>query len=395
MDKSTNEALPKSNPLTCEDFFNAIGSVASAAGHWPSTSPDSTNTAGQGRAPVSRSRKPVKAAASKTNATCGPSFDALSPSAVLQSLLVSRLRARLDAHGSLEYALTWKEWPMQSGAPICALRAQGRKTIPASSKRRIDFAGRLLTGVIAEMIDAQGNALLLPSGCQELLSERPISDSGFTGWPSPNKPSGGPNIHSTPKHAGGMDLEGAVMLAGWPTPRETDADKNVRTEQGALNEVTRKCGPQDLGCAAQLSGWATPTASDCADREPQPGQTMTGKLPNGDKVTVRLSEFTKIALAGWPSPMAGSPATENYSEAGNTDSSRLTVDLVSGPPSISSTAPTTKRGALNAHLSRWLQGFPPTWCDAAVRAHRAMKQAKLTARQAAKHSRSPRTRKPA
>lgn len=35
---------------------------------------------------------------------------------------------------------------------------------------------------------------------------------------------------------------------------------------------------------------------------------------------------------GWPTPMAGSPATEEYNEAGNTDSSRKTVALLSGWP---------------------------------------------------------------
>ena len=33
----------------------------------------------------------------------------------------------------------------------------------------------------------------------------------------------------------------------------------------------------------------------------------------------------------WPTPMAGSPGTENYNEAGNTDSSRRTVELASWP----------------------------------------------------------------
>ena len=33
---------------------------------------------------------------------------------------------------------------------------------------------------------------------------------------------------------------------------------------------------------------------------------------------------------GWPTPQAGSPATEKYNEAGNTDFSRKTVALVTG-----------------------------------------------------------------
>ena len=36
-------------------------------------------------------------------------------------------------------------------------------------------------------------------------------------------------------------------------------------------------------------------------------------------------------LAGWPTPMAGTKATETYNEAGNTDSSRKTVELCGWP----------------------------------------------------------------
>src|ERR1019366_5227812 len=35
-------------------------------------------------------------------------------------------------------------------------------------------------------------------------------------------------------------------------------------------------------------------------------------------------------LAGWPTPMAGTPAQRGYNEAGNTDSGRKTVALLAG-----------------------------------------------------------------
>jgi hypothetical protein len=73
------------------------------------------------------------------NDTSSRSSDASLLSASLQSSLESRLRARMAAYGSLEYALTWKHWDMESGPPICALRASAPR----------------------------------------------ISDSGFTGWATP------------------------------------------------------------------------------------------------------------------------------------------------------------------------------------------------------------------
>jgi len=39
-----------------------------------------------------------------------------------------------------------------------------------------------------------------------------------------------------------------------------------------------------------------------------------------------------VALTGWPTPMAGTPAQKGYNEAGNTDSSRKTVALLAGWP---------------------------------------------------------------
>jgi hypothetical protein len=68
-------------------------------------------------------------------------------------------------------------------------------------------------------------------------------------------------------------------------------------------------------------------------------------------------------MAGWPTPMAGNPGTETYNEAGNTDSSRKTVYLLTG-----SSAAMSAGGRLNPAHSRWLMRLPPAWDGCAVMA---------------------------
>ena len=107
---------------------NATSSPGSADGVMRSSSPDGQKTAGLAHVPVSRFRALESESAMPTNDTCGPLFLTSSPSAGLQRSLESRLRARMDASGSAEYELTWREQDMPAGLPICALRASGRRT---------------------------------------------------------------------------------------------------------------------------------------------------------------------------------------------------------------------------------------------------------------------------
>ena len=129
------------------------------------------------------------------NDTYGPSSPVSSANADLQQSLESRLQARMAGYGSPEYALTWKEWDMQSGPPICALRASVRRT----------------------------------------------SGKGYTGWPTPqtfdasndgkpralrykgNAPSEAGNTRNpdTPGSYRG-DLKDYAALSGWVTPSSRD-----------------------------------------------------------------------------------------------------------------------------------------------------------------------------
>jgi len=198
--------------MTFAAIDTAISSPGSEAGQKPCGSPTGQTTCPSGLAPVpaSRSASPGKDLGRQTSGTCGQCSPASSASVALQSRLASRLQAALGVTGSPEYALTWKEWGMPSGPPICALRASARRT----------------------------------------------SGSGFTGWPTPQvhditgRSQGQKEKHGT-KH-GCACLVRTAELAGWPTCRAEDSEST-----GAHNGK-----PDTLTSAARLAGWATPTTRD-------------------------------------------------------------------------------------------------------------------------------------
>jgi hypothetical protein len=215
---------------------NAIFSLESEDGRLPSVSPAGQTMKKSGLVPVpaSLSQSQAKLKEWATSGTYGPLFIGSSPSAILQSSLENRLRARMADHGSLEYELTWKEMDMPSGPPICALRASGRLT---SDK---DFTG--FPSPRAE--DSESCGMRISRGVADTLT----AVARLTGYPTPKAISGGANSKREDRGAGGADLQEIAAMAGWYTPhcpRKNDSDHSKST---CLDK--------------QASGWASPSARD-------------------------------------------------------------------------------------------------------------------------------------
>lgn len=106
------------------------------------------------------------------------------------------------------------------------------------------------------------------------------------------------------------------------------------------------------------SGWQSPKTGDAHATLHHP-ERRDGGQPN--------LGWEAQMVSGWPSPMAGTPATETYNEAGNNDSSRKTVALVSGwvsPRANSFKTRPNKLGGITPEEQAQFAGWPtPTGED--------------------------------
>jgi hypothetical protein len=92
----------------------------------------------------------------------------------------------------------------------------------------------------------------------------------LAGWPTPTSADerGAAKPESVKKWKTRLpNLPEQAQASHWPTPRQAGGDKNVRTAEGSIAEITRKGGPQDVAQAAAICGPARITAD---------GEMLTG-----------------------------------------------------------------------------------------------------------------------
>lgn len=319
-----------SSPPTSPDTPSAISLRELAVGlkrcGWPES--PMTRPCGRVAALANLTARQAREGGLTTRETYGGPSAGSSTSAALQQSLESRLHQRLGAAGSPEYVLTWKHWDMLSGPPICALRARGRKpkdglcvTVresgnPSSSERPTSDSGysgwgtplsQHANGEPEAFLDRKRKSIERGSTMGVSLTDLNMQAKAYlAGWPTPMSrdhfPAHTPEYIAEKRALGhGMsNLNDSAQLVGWPTPRMADGEKNVRTAEGAAREIARKGGPQDTAQAATLAGWPTPNAM----------HGRGGLQTNPEKALERRAQGHMLnlddaaTLAGWPTPQA-------------------------------------------------------------------------------------------
>jgi len=208
---------------------------------------------------ASPSATPEAAGENPTSGTSGLSSSVSSRSANLQLSLENRLRQDLAVNGSPEYELTWKQWGMESGLPICALRASGHR----------------------------------------------ISDSGSIGWPTPNAEHQNDTDSNWEERRAelkekygnngfGMTLSIAAQQAGWATPQAADGGKigskpnfgqvglsNHPALHGYPEREPMQKSREGDGQTTNLSGWNSPRATDGSNGGPNQSGGALSNAPPG------------------------------------------------------------------------------------------------------------------
>ena len=419
-ERSTSGTSATSQSLTSQVSLSAISSPASADGPTPCDSPAGPTTVLCGRdlALASPSVLPEKAEPPPTNDICGPPSTVSSHTLALQSSLASRLHRRLDCNGSMLFKLIWKTQAMPSGLPICRLRASARRT---SDKDSSGWPSPLVNdakGSDYTYNQGRHDSISLKLGgtaklaspwatpaARDYHSESATDTFNEKRWShSRGKPLSAQATLSTWVSPQAADSNGSGMnqhtaslckqtrtVTSWPTPTSSLADKGVRSFEGGIHEAMRSRGP-DLAAVSCLASWATPVATELgntlenylamkANMKSGPRSAITHPSLQAQLATwptpavanaVRGGQAQRmetgrsnlqdaVMMSNWPTPMAGTPAQNGYNEAGNTDSSRKTVGLVSGPTATGSPAGMENRGQLNPQHSRWLMGYPAVW----------------------------------
>ena len=287
-----------SNPLILKATPNAISLLVSESGATRFVNQDglTVDLFGQVVAHANPLAQQATGGALQTSAISGLPGSTSSASVALQLSLVNKLKQRLTTDGSILFKLTWKEKTTPAGRLVYRLAASARRTSDNDSgswptpntmeggqtsrggKRKDEL---LMGGLVGWPTPIVGDTTGGPRPPDDKRGPAPGLQAAahLTSWPTPNTPSGGPNVKSTPTHTGGMDLEGAVTLTNWATPTTRD-----HKDGACLAQITGGGGSseQSSRTASATNGfWQAADWLPCRDGKARPVEPGTFPLAYG------------------------------------------------------------------------------------------------------------------
>ena len=308
-EKLTDDQSPKSSPTS----LAALSSATSFAEYWDGVSPFSsqggpqTGQSGQAPVPVSRSALQEKVSAPMTSDTSGPPSSASSASVALTQSLVSKLKARFDTVGSMEYVETWKEKATPSGMSYWAHTA----SVPRTSVK--DCSG-WPTASARDWKDSPGMAVTAvnPDGSTRLRLDQLPRVAQLAPWPTcsavqaPNMSTNRGSAHGgrRPRQTA-QSVEG--IMAGWATPDASVANSGESLESWNSRQVKNKAKHKNGNGAGMPLAVQTQMVS---------GLTLSGSDAwMGSTAGFHLNPFFSLWLQGFPTAwgMACLSGLEKYS----------------------------------------------------------------------------------
>ena len=375
-----NETSETYNQPTLRDTPKSTSWPASGAGRMPSSSQDGLQLSlfGLPAYPASPSAQPDMGEAPMMSDTSGPPSPNSSHPADLLSSLESKLRAKLEDRGSMEYRLTWKTWTTPAGRSISRLARSGHPTLETGST---------------------GSPWTTPTQDDVSNRTKPYAQGGYPlslqargTWPTPNA-TDSTGAGGWQNREGGMNLQSAAQTVGtWPTPETTNAgdgepfqklqqslaERRARTRiavaEGRVLAGSGRSMNLAMTVQATVGTWPTPNAADAWTPQHTTENTLRRGDPNGTLRSTSGSLAKDVAMKVHPQGW-GTPMVRDWRE-GPTEGTAPVNGLLSrqvwglGETPSGSSAPTVKPDAsptlkLNPAFTRWLMGYPASWDEAA------------------------------
>lgn len=240
----------------------------------------------------------------------------------------------------------------------------GQDLAPASRSRpRVSGRARTTNDTCGPRCSGSSASVALASSLASRLRQRLGTDGSMEysqTWREKATPAG----RSYWAHTASARRTSVSGCTGWPTATSRDHKDGHEQPNVPINGL--------LGRVAWLAGWGSPRAGETGSCRSE--EAIAKAKEKGGSVALE----DQVHLAGWASPKArdhkGNGVSVERKQRENWIRDSLDYQCKHGLATTSSPAETGSRAALNPAHSRWLQGYPAEWCQAAIRAWRKSKR---------------------